>query len=830
MRMLRLSLRWLARDWRAGELRVLMAAIAIAVASTTTVGFFTDRVDALVQRQAATLLGADLVVDSSSPWNPQLVRGARGLGLTTAETVSFPSVVLAAGRTELLEVKAVGRGYPLRGTLRVSAVPYGPQRPVSTIPVPGTVWLDPRAITRLGLQPGARLHLGSTTLTVAHVLSYEPDRGADPFSFAPRLLMNLRDVPVTRLIGPGSRVTYRLLVAGPAPALTKFRRWAEPRLAPGQRIEGVRGARPQLKEVLDRSQKFLGLAALASVLLAGVAIATATRRYAARHLDGAAVMRCLGATQGDIVTLHLLQMFWLGMAASLAGCAAGYVAQEFLAHLLASLITAPLPGPSLLPVATGMLTGLVALFGFALPPVLRIRHVPPARVLRRDLGRMPAANWVVYASALAVIGALMLWQARDVRLTAYLLGGTAATLAGLAASAYVLVRLLTPLRARSGGVWRLGLAGVARRAVSSVVQIAAFGIGIMLILLLALVRGDLLRAWQRSLPPGTPNQFVINVQPAQVTPLRRFLVAHGLRRAVLYPMVRGRLLAINGIPVHAANYSGIRARHLVEREFNLSWAARPQRDNRIVAGHWWTAAQYGQPLVSLEQGIARTLGIAAGDTLKYRVADRDISLRVVNLRHVDWSSFRVNFFVVTPPGVLNGFPATYITSFYLPPRQHGVLEDMVRRFPNLTVIGVQALMAQVRSIMYRVNMSLEYVFLFALLAGLAVLYSAVQATQDERTREAALMRAMGATTRQLVLAMAVEFTAIGLIAGFLAALGATACGYLIASHLLHVSYRPDPWLWLAGMAGGGLGTGCFGVWGMRPVLRYPPLRVLRGFS
>ncbi len=585
-----------------------------------------------------------------------------------------------------------------------------------------------------------------------------------------------------------------------------------------------------MREALDRAQKFLGLAALVSVVLAGVAIATATRRYATRHLDGTAVMRCLGATQRFILWLHVLQMLWLGLGASLAGCAVGYFAQQVLVYLLSGLVVAPLPPPSWLPVVSGMFTGLAALLGFALPPVLRLRDVPPARVLRRDLGQMQARTWVVYAAALAVIAALMLWQTRDLQLTAYLLIGTSATLVILGAVAYGLVRLLRMLRAHSGVAWRFALASIARRAGTSVVQVVAFGVSIMLLLLLSLVRGDLIREWEHSLPSGIPNQFVINVQPDQVTSLQQFFAANGLKGTELYPMVRGRLLAINSKPVDASSYSNIRARHLVEREFNLSWAARPQRDNHVIAGQWWTVAQYGKPLISVEQGLAKTLGIKLGDTLEYRIADRDISVRVANLRRVEWDSFRVNFFVVAPPGLLDSYPATYITSFHLAATRHGLLQKLMQHFPNLTIIDVQAVMAQVRSIMNRVNLSLEYVFVFTLLAGLTVLYAAVQATQDERTHEIALMRALGATTRQLTLSLAVEFVALGMLSGILAAFAATVAGYLIASHLFHLHYRVDPRLWLAGLIGGGIGVGFFGVWGTRFVFTCPPLLTLREFS
>ncbi len=827
--LLRLSLRALRRDWRSGELKVLALALAIAVASMTSVGFFTDRVHRVMESQASELLGADLVVISPEPIDQQFTQHARQLQLAATVTLTFPSVALVADKTELLEVKAVADGYPLRGTLRVAKEPYGTESRIHAIPERGTVWLDPRALMQLGLRVGGKLMLGASGLTVARVLSYEPDRGGDLFSIAPRLLMNLGDVPNTQLIGPGSRVTYRLLIAGAPEALAEYQRWAQTRLKPGERLQDVRDARPELRDALDRAERFLGLAALVSVVLAGIAIATATRRYAARHLDATAVMRCLGATQSFVLRLHVLQMLWLGLAASIAGCVTGYAAQEVLAYLLSGLVSAPLPAPSALPLVIGVFSGLAVLLGFGLPPVLRLKDVPPARVLRRDLGQMPASSVSIYGAAVAVTTALMLWQARDLRLTFYLLAGTAGTLAVLAVMAYAMVRALNTLRSQVGVAWRYGLANIARRAGASVAQVVAFGIGIMVLLLLSLVRGDLLSAWERSLPPGAPNQFVINVQPDQVRPLQQFFADNGLAHTVLYPMVRGRLLAIDRRPGDAANYSDERARRLGEREFNLSWAADPQRDNRIVAGKWWTRAQYGTPLVSVEKGLADTLGIRLGDTLSYRIADRDINVRVANLRTVEWDSFRVNFFVVAPPGVLDSYPATYITSFHLGSARHGLLSRLVRRFPNLTVIDVESIMSKVRSIMQRVNLSVEYVFLFTLFAGLTVLYAAIQATQDERFYEIALLRTLGASRRQLLQGLAAEFIALGVLAGLLAALAATISGYVMARHLFHLDYSFDPWLWLTGMIVGGSGVGLFGLWGTRFVLRRPPLQTLRQF-
>jgi len=821
------ALRALRRDWRAGELRVLLVALVVAVASVTSVGFFTDRLHQAMNQQASELLAADLVVLSANPIQEALAREAAARGLGLARAVTFPSMVLAGDRLQLADVKAVDGGYPLRGRLRVAPAPYAPDAIAERGPAPGTAWLDPRLFGVLGVSVGDRVTVGASELEVANVLSYEPDRGGDLFSIAPRLLMNLADIPATRLIQPGSRVKYRLLVAGQPKDVAAYRAWLDPRIEGGETLQGVRDARPEMRMALDRAQRFLGLAALVSVVLAGVAVAVAARRYARRHQDPSAVMRCLGATQGFVTRLFVIQMLALGLLASLAGSLLGYGAQEGLVAALASLLPGALPAPSPLPLLSGLLTGLVTLLGFGLPPIMRLRDVPPSRVLRQDPAPLPPRGWVVYGSALAALALLVSWQAADGRLAAYALGGTLATVLILAGGALVMVRALGPLRARVGAAWRFGLASIARHASGSMIQVVAFGLGIMVLLLLTLVRGELLQNWQQRLPADAPNYFLINVQPDEVEVMKTFLTGRGLAGNPLYPMVRGRLTAVDGRTVSADDYENPRAQRLVEREFNLSWAARPQADNEIVAGRWWSAQEAGKPMLSVERGLAETLGIGLGDELSFQVAGRRVTARVTSLRTVEWDSFRPNFFVVAPPGLLNAYPATYITSFYLPPERQGLLAELVRSFPSVTVLDVDAIMRKVRGIMDQAALAVQYVFLFTLLAGLTVLLAAIQSTLDERRRESAIVRTLGGSRVQLLKGLIAEFTTLGALSGLLAALAATAVGLVLAEQVFQLAYRPSPWTWVIGALGGTLGVGLAGVLGTSRVLSHPPVESLR---
>ncbi|RKZ33762.1 MAG: ABC transporter permease [Gammaproteobacteria bacterium] len=641
--------------------------------------------------------------------------------------------------------------------------------------------------------------------------------------------MNLADIPASRLVQPGSRVRYVLLLAGDPSTIDTYREAAEKRLNRSTHMHTVRDARPEFRSALHRAEQFLSLAALMSVLLAGGAVAMASRAFAERRMDGVALMRCFGASQALVMRTHLLAMLILGLLASLVGCLVGGGLQWLLANLLGSLFLDTLPAPGGAPIVAGIILGIVTLLGFGLPPLMQLRQVPPARVLRRELGPPPPAVWSVYGGALAAIALLVVWQANDTRLALYVLGGAALTLVVLGAGASFLVSALTRLRGRVGVSWRFGLANVARRPRSSIAQVVAFGLGIMALLLLTLVRTDLLEQWRRNLPSGAPNYFLINVQPDEAGALKQYLTGKGLPAAALYPMIRGRLIAINGDAVDPSVYSSPRAQRLAAREFNLSWAADLPSDNQIVAGQWWTNEDEGGQMFSVEQGLAETLGIAMNDQLRFQIAGQDVAGRVASLRTVEWDSFRVNFFVVAPPGWLDDQPATYVTSFHLPAAHRKLLPDLAKRFPSVTILDVEALMTKVRQLMDQATRGIEIVFAFTLLAGVCVLYAALQSTLDERRRETAVLRTLGADRRRVARGLMAEFAVLGLMAGILAAFGATAVGHVIALRIFDMQLALNPWIWLYGVAGGTVGVTLAGALGLKPVLDRAPLRTLQEF-
>ena len=830
----------LRRDARAGELRLLVAALVVAVAALTAVGFFADRVRQALEREANQLLGADLLLISDHPWPSKMTADARERGLAVAETRTFPSMVtLGQGealRAQLAEIKAVSDGYPLRGNLRIAPERNAADSRAKGIPPPGTIWIDERLASALSASVGDVIAVGRLTLRVAAVLTLEPDRGVNFFSVAPRLLMNINDLEATQLIQPGSRISYRLLLAGEINSIKEIRVIVDKSLERGERVEDAQNARPEIRAALDRAQKFLGLSSLLTVVLAAVAVALASRRYMQRHLDPCAVMRCLGATQGFLLRVYLGQFALLGLLSAVLGCVVGYLAHFALYAWLAQLLATPLPQPGLMPAVQGSIIGVLLLFGFALPPLLQLKSVSTLRVLRREFssGALPPSRLIGgYALGLAALAGLMFWVAGEIRLGAYVVGGFSAAMLVFALVARGTIRLAALVRgsARSrtgqGGIgWRYGLASLERRSAASVVQIVALALGFMALLLLTVTRNDLLDAWQKAIPPEAPNRFVVNIQPDQLDDVRRSFSSKGVN-AEFAPMVRGRLSRVNGVEISPASYEDDRAKRLIDREFNLSYRMDLPKGNAMTAGRWFAASERDKGLASVEDGLAKTLGLKVGDTLEFVVAGEKVEMQVLGLRKLNWDSMRVNFFVLTPPTVLEPYPASWITSFYLPPEKADFVNHLIGEFPNLTVVDVAAIVRQLQSIMDQVAQAVQFVFLFTLLAGIIVLYAALASAAEERRYELAVMRALGARREQLRRALLAEFAAIGGLAGLIASVGAIAVGQVLASKAFQFEVAIEYWLPLAAMLGGAaLVTGA-GWFAAARLMGAPPLEALR---
>ncbi len=822
----RLALRLLARDWRAGEWHILAAAVVIAVGAVTAIGFFNDRINRAMNYQSADLLGADLQLRSSQPLPENWLKAADGYKLRQTTTLEFASVVVHGDKLQLTSVKAAGPGYPLRGTLRTAPDLYAPDVKIAEPPAPGTAWVEPRVMQALGIDVGARLEIGNAAFRVTRVLTYEPGRAGSFFAFAPRVLMHADDVPRTGVIQPGSRVNYSYLFSGADEDLTSFKDWLTSRLAPHHRLLDVRDENSSIGRSLKRAERYLGLTSLLAVILAGVAIAMGARRYGERHYDVSAMLRCLGATQRDIVTLYLPQFLVLGLAASALGCALGWLAQEAIFYLLQDLRPAGLPPAGVAPVAFGFFAGLLTLAGFALPPLLRLKRVPPLRVLRRELAPLPPAAWAVYGSAFAAVLFLMWRFTGDLLLTFLVLAGSLVAAAALAGFAGVLLAMSRRLHRRVGVAWRFGLNNLWRRLRTSIGQILAFGLALMAMAAIALLRTDLLATWQTQLPPETPNHFAFNILPADVDGVQRFFAERQIKASAFYPMVRGRLTEINGKPVKRAVTKEESDNEALQRELNLSWSDTVPPDNRLVRGTWWDAEATGNR-VSVEAKLAKKLGIALGDELNFSIAGERLQAQVASIRSVQWDSFHPNFYMIFQPGALTPYPATYLTSFLLAPEQKPLLTSLVRAFPSVTVLEMDQVLAQVRVILAQATAAIELVLTFVLAAGFAVLFAALAASLDERFYEGALLRTLGANRRQLQAAHLAEFAVLGVLAGLLAAIGTELIVYLLYTRAFDLEYSFKWPVWLVTPLAGGVLIGLAGYYGTRRVVNRSPLTVLR---
>lgn len=822
----RLALRLLLREWRAGELRVLILAVMIAVAGLASVNAFTARMHLALSQESNRLLGADLVLTSDHALAPGPIKAAQTRGLAIAQTAQFPSMVSTSTDSQLADIKAVSQGYPLRGSLRTARHGAGPDHTVKDIPKPGTVWLETRLANALHLQLGDVVQLGNSKLKMAAYLTYEPDRGGNLFNLAPRLLMNEEDVAATGLVTVGSRVNYRLLVAGENNAVKAYASTLTGHLERGQKLLTARDARPEIRDVLDKTERYLGLAVLLSALLAAVAILLSARHFLRRHLDTCALLRCFGASQRTIVMLYAWQLAVLGVIAATAGMVLGYAGQIVLASILGKLVQLDLPPADVLPFLRAALAGLVLLIGFSLPTLFMLRRTPALRILRRDGVALDTLGAASYMAGLAAMTALLFWQVQDVRLTIMVLGGLAATLGVTVLLSWLLVLFAGWIAARTRGSLRQGLLNLRRRAGGSVIQITAFTFGMLALLLLTVVRGDLINNWHATLPADAPNRFVINIQQEQVAQVQAFLRQQGYADVKIYPMIRGRLMAINDREVNSKTYAEPQTKRLLDREFNLSYATQLDANTHFVAGAGWQGMN-AAPQFSVEQGIAEKLHLKLGDTLRFDVGGTPISARITSLRKVDWDSFKVNFFVIGTAALLQNTSASFITSFYVPATKVAMLNEMVNKYPNLTVLDVSAIMQTVQTLLDQVSAAVQFVFVFSLASGLVVLYAALVTTRAERALETALWRVLGARRSQLWGAQLVEFAAIGLLAGLLAAAGSSAIGWGLSTEIFKLPYHFEPILWLLSMSVGGIGVAFAGMLGLWGISRVPPLVTLR---
>ena len=859
----RLAWRTLWRDARAGELRLLVFAVALGVASLSSVSFLADRMNAGLLRDAGQLLGGDAVVVSDQPTPNAFIKQAKNLGLETVTTLSFPTMARgetsgegsSAGKSRLIALKVVDDGYPLRGQLKYATTvantvgsesahaAQGNKKPITQetkttskkkshlqkIPQPGEVWAEASALDALGLQVGAHLWLGDKRLSVGGVLLQEPDRGAGFMNFAPRVMMHRADLDATGLVQPASRITWRFAVVGEPETVERYVTWAQEHVklpqVRGVRVESLATGRPEMRQTLDRAGKFLNLVALLAALLSAVAVALAARSFASKHLDDCAMLRVLGLRQKQIAMSYCGEFVCVGLFASVIGLLLGFCVHFVFVQLLAGLVETALPAATWWPVVYGLATGLTLLLAFGLPPVLQLASVPALRVMRREVGEPKAVTWVVSAMGLLGFAVLLVVASRDLKLGLMVVGGFAGAVLVFAGMAWLAVKLLRSCvtEGKSPAWLMLATRQISARPAYAMVQVSALAVGLLALALLVLLRTDLISSWRNATPANAPNRFVINIQPAQSQAFLDTLKQANVSNFDWYPMMRGRLVAVNSQGVSAEDYAEERAKRFVDREFNLTYSDTLPVNNPIVAGEW----QPEEPnAMSVDELLAKTLGLKLGDVLRFDIAGLLYESRITSIRHVDWSSMRVNFFVIIPRGQMDDVPTTYIAAFRAPEIQ-GFDNNLLKQFPNVTNVDMGAALKQVQGVLEQVVGAVEFLFLFTLATGLVVLFAAVTATREERAREYAVLRALGASNRLLAQVQRAELAGVGALAGFLATSVAVAMGWGLARYAFEFSWSPSPWVPLIGAVVGALLALAAGWWGLREVLSRPVVQTLR---
>lgn len=820
-----LALKMLWRDSRSGELTILILAIIIAVTSSTTITLFANRLQLTMTSEAAEFLAADLVISSNATISHEWLDKATQLHLTQARTIEFNSVLIEHDEMLLAGVKSVSSAYPLRGYLKTSDSDYASEAITHKGPEVGNVWLEKRILSALKLKLGDEITVGEKPLKFTGIITYEPDRRGDFYSFSPRVMMNEADLKATGIIQPGSHVHYFFQFAGSPEELAEFKRWVKPKLNSSERLMDIHQDRPELGTTLDRAERYLGLSSIIVILISGVAIAMSTRRYTERHFNTTAILRCLGCRQAEILWLYSSQFVVLGLVASSIGCLIGWFAQEAFFQLLKNLLPTQVAKPDFSAIWFGFVLGFALLLGFALPPLMRLKQVSPLRVLRRDLEPLPAKSWLIYGLALGLTVLLIGRYTQDVKMTATIFGVGFAALVLFGFLLYGLLCVIRKMLPRMSLIWRFGLQGLSRNSGTSISQILAFSITLLAMILSFTVRSDLIEDWQKSMPANAPNHFALNIFPNLKQGFQQQLEQLHIKGSRFYPVVRGRLVTINNTPVQKIVSKDSQGESAIHRELSLTWTNILPEDNKIVAGQWWTGRLTNQ--VSVEQKLAQSLNIKPGDSVAFTVGSQQIKAEVASIRKLEWNTMKPNFYMIFSPGTLDAFPSTFITSFYLPKDQKDLLNVLLKKYPGTTILEVDLILQQIQTILAQLSQAVNYILYFALMAGFTVLFAAVYATLDDRIYEGALMRTLGANRRLLIKTQLIEFSVLGLISGVLAVIASEAILYVLYTQVIRIDYTPGFYLWLVVPILSAFIVALAGVLGLKDVIKKSPLCVLR---
>lgn len=831
----KMSFRSLWRDLRSGELVLLLLTLVLAVAALSTVAFFSDRLKSGLNRDAQTLLGGDLVVVSDNPPPASLSFKIKELGLRSISTLSFPTMARTTEQngeqTKLVSLKTIEAGYPLKGWMEIRTGSQGSSQKISSGPEPGEVWVDSSLLQALQLKIGDHLLLGSAKFKIQSEIIKEPDRGSGFANFAPRVMMNIQDLAATELVQPASRISYRLAVVGPSSPIQQLQEEVTTQLKgskaiewKGVRLETLESGRPEMTQTLGRASNFLNLVALLAALLSAVALTLAARNFADRNLDACALYRVLGLSQKQIAQIHAIEFIVIGLLGSALGLLLAYAGHELLLYLLKDLLDTQLPGVTLQPVINGLLVGLALVVAFGLAPVLQLASVPAIRVLRRDIGAPKVSNWLTVGMGLFTLMGLLLLTSHDLKLGSIVLGGFSVSVLLIAAIAWGLMFLVKRFNQQGKGPswWRWSVRQFSSQPAFAVVQMTSIAIGLMAVLLLIILRTDLVSSWRSASPANAPDRFVINVMPEQEKEFRTSLQASEVKDYDWFPMFRGRLVAINGLAVNPDNYQEDRAKRLLDREFNLSNSALAPAHNQVIAGAWRSEEENA---ISIEDGIAKTLAIQLNDELSFDIAGVVSVAKVTSIRKVDWSSMRANFFVMYPKSNMADVPVTYMGAFKAPGNED-FDRKLVSQYPNITLVNMKTTLDQVQAVLNQIILAVEMLFAFSLLSGIVVLMTTMIVNRDQRSRDFAVMRALGASQALLKKVQLSELCLVGAIAGFLASVLANSLAWALAYFVFEFAWSLSLSMLLIGPVAGALLAWLVGWMTLRKVISQPVMQTL----
>ncbi|MCP4877236.1 MAG: hypothetical protein GY896_17390 [Gammaproteobacteria bacterium] len=803
---------------------LMLIATVITVGIVTSSQLITHRIELLLERQASELLAADMVILSSSEFSAEYREQARLHGLQISESVSLRSAIFLDGSPRLVELKAVDKAYPLRGKLERAGEMTGTRTVTNEIPLPGEVWVD----TKLAQLVGGNLSLGEKDFDTRWLLTYEPDRGGAIFNLAPRVLMNLDDLPATGLVIPGSRVRHSMMFAGEAADVTRFKIWLTINLKPGEEIQDLENARPEMRQALERTRKFFALAIVLTLVIAMAAIAITARYTASREASKVAMLRAFGISQSSLFKYYLRQLGMLWLAATIIGVLLGWVTQFPLQWALDGWFGKTLPQvDGLGPYLTAALVGLLALAGFSLPYLLNATTTPPMQVLRAAMNRRSWRRGLLISGSAIVAIFLVLVMLMQSSVLAV------ATLALVLVCALILplilgwmVKLLLLSSRRRFWLRQYLLSRLQATSRGAIYVMSGFSLVLIAILLIAVVKDELIGEWEIQLPQNIPNYFLINIRGEDIREIEKFLRQRQIEASTPYALVRARMSQINSVDVDKIGFSDPRASHSVTHTFNITYADELPDQNQIVDGKWLNEAGSGAE-VSVEQGLAQQLDLKLGDELTMTVGSQILQVEVSSIRSVVWENFKPNFYLIANADLLESYPQTWLLSARIREQHKADLKQLMKRYPAVTLLDISELMARVRSIVDRASVALQFFFLFALASAVIVLLAAIQTGKQEREIESSLLRALGAGTRQLYRVHVLEYTLMGALIGFFSACFASLAGWVISVYFFNIEFHLSPTVWIYSLISASLVLTLAGTFVSRRVYNISPMKILR---